>query len=138
MAQGCNSVHCRLPYKRLLPSCHADTACSLASNLATCLPGQQRAQVPHEVRMGNCTGLLPGFVVARPVHVLATGAPLENLSREQKLLLLHRLRAKLASLVAALTAKEAGAPVTKASALMQTVLSLSPCALARGHLEAQA
>ncbi|KAK9907336.1 hypothetical protein WJX75_001686 [Coccomyxa subellipsoidea] len=40
-------------------------------------------------------------------------APLDALSREQKLLLLKRLRSKLASLVAALTAKQAGAPITK-------------------------
>ncbi|EIE27270.1 ARM repeat-containing protein [Coccomyxa subellipsoidea C-169] len=40
-------------------------------------------------------------------------APLDALSREQKVLLLKRLRSKLASLVAALTAKQAGAPITK-------------------------
>ena len=43
----------------------------------------------------------------------AAEAPLDTLSREQKVLLLKRLQAKLASLVAALAAKEAGAPVTK-------------------------
>jgi hypothetical protein len=39
---------------------------------------------------------------------------LDELSREQKMLLLKRLRSKLASLVAAFTAKQAGAPITKA------------------------
>lgn len=38
--------------------------------------------------------------------------PLDALSREQKILLLKRLRSKLCSLVAALTAKQSGAPIT--------------------------
>ena len=39
--------------------------------------------------------------------------PLDDLSREQKILLLKRLRSKLCSLVAALTAKQSGAPITR-------------------------
>ncbi len=39
--------------------------------------------------------------------------PLDALSREQKILLLKRLRSKLCSLVAALTAKQSGAPITR-------------------------
>lgn len=50
-----------------------------------------------------------------------TEAPLDALSREQKLLLLKRLRSKLASLVAALTAKQAGAPITKVIAQSEIV-----------------
>ncbi|CAK0784827.1 hypothetical protein CVIRNUC_008031 [Coccomyxa viridis] len=40
-------------------------------------------------------------------------APLDALSREQKILLLKRLRSKLCNLVAALTAKQSGAPITQ-------------------------
>ena len=40
-------------------------------------------------------------------------APLDALSREQKILLLKRLRSKLCNLVAALTAKQSVAPITQ-------------------------
>ena len=46
-------------------------------------------------------------------HGFLTEAPLDALSREQKILLLKRLRSKLCNLVAALTAKQSGAPITQ-------------------------
>ena len=55
-------------------------------------------------------------------YAAVTEAPLDALSREQKLLLLKRLRSKLASLVAALTAKQAGAPITKVTPQTAAVL----------------
>lgn len=49
--------------------------------------------------------------------------PLDALSREQKILLLKRLRSKLCSLVAALTAKQSGAPITRVPSLLpQSIL----------------
>ena len=44
--------------------------------------------------------------------------PLDALSREQKILLLKRLRSRLCSLVAALTAKQCGAPITRVPSLL--------------------
>ncbi|CAL5223286.1 g5774 [Coccomyxa viridis] len=56
--------------------------------------------------------------------------PLDALSREQKILLLKRLRSKLCSLVAALTAKQSGAPITRVHGTPVKDMSAAPERLA--------